>query len=232
MKLFIYNATGLLFFLSSISMAQLPEKTIVVGTVYNIFHEEYPTDQDFFKEADRDIALMKASNITHVMIFPMSQWNTDTKQLMWKRTDYLIKKIEDNHMKFVPLMLKEEQCSHYFPIWKFKEIPGMWEEYNLKNNNKNNREDVDFADPRVYPLVEEYFKAVITRYGKNPALSFYNIWNEPHYDFNAGHVIASYKKWLKEKYGSLSALRTAWGKEYDFRFLINYELYGIPSCHR
>ena len=32
-------------------------------------------------------------------------------------------------MKFVPLMLKEEQCSHYFPIWKFKDIPGMWEEY-------------------------------------------------------------------------------------------------------
>ena len=214
MKLFIYNVMGLLFFLSSIIMAQLPEKTIIIGTVYNIFHEEYPTDQGFFKEVDRDISLMKASDITHVMIFPMSQWNTDTKQLMWKRTDYLVKKIEDEHMKFVPLMLKEEQCSHYFPIWKFKEIPGMWKEYNLKNNNKNNREDVDFADPRVYPLVEDYFKAVIKRYGKSPALSFYNIWNEPHYDFNTAHVIDSYKKWLKEKYGSLSALRIAWGKEY------------------
>ncbi len=194
--------------------AQLPEKEIIVGTVYNIFHEEYPTDQDFFKEVDRDISLMKASNITHVMIFPMSQWNTDTKQLLWTRTDYLIKKIEEEQMKFVPLMLKEEQCSHYFPIWKFKEIPGMWEEYNLKNNNKNNREDVDFADPRVYTLVENYFKAVIERYGKSPALSFYNIWNEPHYDFSADHVIDSYKEWLKEKYGSLSALRVAWGKGY------------------
>ena len=195
-------------------MAQLPEKTIIVGTVYNIFHEEYPTDQDFFKEVDRDISVMKASDITHVMIFPMSQWNTDTKQIIWKRTDYLVKKIEDEHMKFVPLMLKEEQCSHYFPIWKFKEIPGMWKEYNLKNNNKNNREDVDFADPRVYPLVEDYFKAVIKRYGKSPALSFYNIWNEPHYDFNTAHVIDSYKKWLKIKYGSLSDLRISWGKEY------------------
>ncbi len=157
---------------------------------------------------------MKASHITHVMIFPMSRWNTDTKQLRWKRTDYLVKKIENEDMKFVPLMLKEEQCSHYFPIWKFKEIPGMWKEYNIKNNSKNNRENVDFADPRVYPLVEAYFKAVIERYGKSPALSFYNIWNEPHYDFNADHVIESYKEWLKEKYGSLSTLRVAWGKEY------------------
>ncbi len=48
MKLFIYNVLGILFFLTTTSMAQLPEKRIIVGTVYNIFHEEYQTDQDFF----------------------------------------------------------------------------------------------------------------------------------------------------------------------------------------
>ena len=202
------------FFAATISLAQMPT-TIFVGTVYNIFHEEFSTDEEFFQHVDRDIALMKESNITHVMIFPMSQWDPDTKQLLWKRTDYLIKKIEDAHMKFVPLMLKEEQCSHYFPIWKFKEIPGLWEEYNLNNGNKNNRENVDFADPRVYPLVEEYFKAVIERYGKSPALSFYNIWNEPHYNSTAGHVIERFRQWLQAKYGTLSSLRRAWGKEYS-----------------
>ncbi len=189
--------------------------TIFVGTVYSIFHEEFATDEEFFKQVDRDIALMKESNITHVMIFPMSQWDPDTKQLLWKRTDYLVKKIEDAQMKFVPLMLKEEQCSHYFPIWKFREIPGLWEEYNLNNGNKNNRENVDFADPRVYPLVDEYFKAVIERYGKSPALSFYNIWNEPHYSSAAKHVIERFQKWLQAKYGTLSSLRRAWGKEYS-----------------
>jgi beta-galactosidase GanA len=195
------------------SYAQQPH-SIVVGATYNIFHEEYSTDQEFFDRVDKDIALMKESNITHVMIFPMSQWDPGTKQLRWTRTDYLVKKIGDAHMKFVPLMLKEEQCGYYFPIWKFKEIPGMWDEYNLKNGNENNRENVDFADPRVYPLLEEYFKAVIERYGKNPALSFYNIWNEPHYNSDADHVIDQFRDWLKKKYGALPALRRAWGKEY------------------
>ena len=202
------------FSAATISLAQMPT-TIFVGTVYNIFHEEFATDEEFFRHVDRDIALMKESNITHVMIFPMSQWDPDTKQLLWKRTDYLVKKIEDAHMKFVPLMLKEEQCSHYFPIWKFKEIPGLWEEYNLNNGNKNNRDNVDFADPRVYPLVEEYFKAVIERYGKSPALSFYNIWNEPHYNSTAGHVIERFRQWLQAKYGTLPSLQHAWGKEYS-----------------
>ena len=138
------------FSAATISLAQMPP-TIFVGAVYNIFHEEFATDEEFFQQVDKDIALMKESNITHVMIFPMNQWDPDTKQLLWTRTDYLVKKIEAEHMKFVPLMLKEEQCSHYFPIWKFREIPGLWEEYNLNNGNKNNRENVDFADPRIYP---------------------------------------------------------------------------------
>ncbi len=214
MKLFTYNLVGFLFVLTAVSMAQIPGKTIIIGTVYNIFHEEYPTDQDFFKRVDRDISLMKASNITHIMIFPMSQWNTDTKQLLWTRTDHLIKKIEDEKMKFVPLMLKEEQCSYYFPIWKFKEIPGMWDEHNLDNGNKNNRDNIDFADPRIYPLVEEYFKAVIERYGKNPALDFYDIWNEPHYNSNAPHVVERFRIWLQKKYGTLNKLSRSWGELY------------------
>jgi len=118
-------------------------------------------------------------------------------------------------MKFVPLMLKEEQCSHYFPIWKFKEIKGLWDEYNLNNGNKNNRENVDFADPRIYPLVEDYFKQVIKRYGKSPALSFYNIWNEPHYSSTSEHVIIKFRDWLKHKYTDLANLRRVWGKEYS-----------------
>jgi beta-galactosidase len=190
-------------------------KKIIIGTVYDVFNEEFTSDKQFFDQVDKDISLMKSSNIDYVMLFPLGNWDPDTKKLKWERTDYLIKKIEDSNLKFIPVMLKEEQCSHYFPIWKFKEIKGLWEEYNLNNGNKNNRENVDFADPRVYPLVEDYFKQVIERYGKSPALSFYNIWNEPHYSSTAPHVIAKFREWLKKKYGDLPGLRRAWGKEYS-----------------
>ena len=210
----ILSIVFLFVVLISANYAQMPQ-TIVVGVVYNVFHEEYTTDQEFFKQVDHDVALMQSSNINHVMIFPMSQWDPKTKELSWKRTDYLIKKIEEAHMKFVPLMLKEEQASYYFPIWKFKEIKGMWREHNLDNGNKNNRDDIDFADKRVYPLVEKYFKSVVERYGKNPALSFYNIWNEPHYNSNAPHVVGRFKLWLQKKYGTLVALGRAWGEEYS-----------------
>ncbi len=212
------NRSGLLLGLASLlihaSLSAQPPQSIIVGTVYNIFHDEFTSDEAFFRQVDRDVALMKASAITHVMVFPMSQWDPETRTLEWKRTDYLVKKFEDLQLKFVPLMLKEEQCGHYLPIWKFKEIAGLWDEYGLRNGNRNNRENVDFADPRVYPLVEAYFRAVIERYGKSPALSFYNIWNEPHYGSNAEHVLIRFREWLRQKYGSLPALRRAWGEAY------------------
>src|SRR5690606_27409233 len=201
-------------FFFSLSLNAQTLETIIVGTVYNIFHDEFKTDEAFFQQVDRDIENMKAAHINHVLIFPMSQWDPETKQLLWKRTDYLIKKIEALNMKFIPLMLKEEQNSHYFPIWKFQEIKGLWDEYYSENGNKNTRENVDFADPRIFPEVEKYFKAVIERYGKSKALSFYNVWNEPHYKHDSPHVIERYRKWLKEKYENLSGIRRSWGEEY------------------
>jgi len=96
--------------------------------VYNIFHDEFTSDEAFFRQVDRDVALMKASAITHVMCSD-EPVDPETRTLEWKRTDYLVKKFEDLQLKFVPLMLKEEQCGHYLPIWKFKEIAGLWDEY-------------------------------------------------------------------------------------------------------
>lgn len=202
-----------LIFISATGQAQMPE-SIIDGTVYSIFNEEFPTNQDYFREVDKDIGLMSKSDITHVMIFPMGEWNADTKKLDWTRTDYLVRKIEDAGMKFVPLLLKEEQCFNYFPIWEFRRIPGMWERYNVDNGGRNNRDNVDFDDPKVYPLVEKYFKAVVERYGKNPSLSFYNVWNEPHYSSDEPHVLAGFREWLREKYGTLAGLRRSWGEQY------------------
>lgn len=194
------------------SFAQKSE--FIWGTVYNVFHEEYATDEDFFAQVDKDIEGIRKANFTHILIFPMNQWDAELKRLKWDRTDYLVSKIEKAGLKFVPLLLKEEQCSHYFPIWKFKEIEGLWDKHNRSSNGKNSRENVDFADPQIYPLVEEYFEEIIKRYGKSPALSFYNIWNEPHYSSEAKHVIDSYIEWLKKKYNTLENLRKSWGEDY------------------
>ncbi len=194
-------------------MAEAPE--LFVGTVYNLFHDEFATDDEFFARVDRDMAAIKEANITHVLIFPMSEWDESTRQLDFHRTDYLVRRIEQLGLKFVPLMLKEEQNSHYFPIWKLRQMPELWQRHTGQGNATNTRENVDFADPRVLPAVRDYFKAVAGRYADSPALAFYNVWNEPHYSSGAPHVVERYQAWLSAKYGTLSNLNRAWGEDYD-----------------
>jgi beta-galactosidase len=191
-----------------------PQGNITLGVVYNIFHEEFSSDAQFKAQVDKDISRMAQLNIRQVLIFPLGQWNPDTQQLDWQRTDYLIASIQKAGLQFVPVLFKEQQAGHYFPIWEFNKIPGLVAEHSQDKTWRNGREDVDFADPRLYPYVESYIKAVIERYGDNPALAFYNIWNEPHYAPRGEHALASYRQWLKQRYGDLAALRRAWGEDY------------------
>ena len=178
---------------------------MVLGTVYNYFNEEYATDADFFKQVDRDVAMMKACNINYVMINPMFRWDVDKKERKWERTDYLIKKLEENNMKWVPEMYGQ-QGSDFYPAWKFRED-------GASDRSNAGAHDVDFASPKIYPLVDEYFKAVIERYGKSPALGFYNIWNEPHYSSTAPYIAERFREWVKNKYKTLPALRRSWALE-------------------
>lgn len=192
-----------------------PLESIVVGAVYSTLHEEFESEEGYSAEVDRDVALMAAAGINHVMIFPMGQWNPETEGLEWKRTDYLVDRIHRFGMRFVPLLLKEEQSFTHLPIWRIAKAPGMREERDRDNGARNNLDNVDFADPRVYPLVEAYLRAVVERYGGHPALSFYNIWNEPHYSSRAPHVVERFRAWLRVRYGSLSSLGRSWGIDYS-----------------
>ena len=91
----VLSLTVLTFFLSTVlCYSQIPDK-IIIGTVYDIFNEEFSSDKQYFEQVDKDIALMKASNIEYVMIFPLGNWDPATKTLKWEHTDYLVKKIED-----------------------------------------------------------------------------------------------------------------------------------------
>lgn len=195
----------LLFFLTcfqSIGQVKIPE-TIVYGAIYNIFHDEYQTDESFFNAVDKDIQNIQNANFNLVMPFPFGQWNKDTKQQDWKRTDYLVDKIEQNNLMLMPMMLKSQHRA-YLPTWKWLEIP-----------NAKSAGGVKFMNVEVQNVIEDYFKSVVTRYGERPSLVGYNLWNEAHYESVDEITIPKFRNWLKNKYGSLEQLNRVWAEDFS-----------------
>ncbi|MDX9881552.1 MAG: beta-galactosidase [Prolixibacteraceae bacterium] len=187
----------------------MPE-TIIYGTVYNIFHDEYNSDELFEKVVGRDMEAIRDANFNLVMPFPFGQWDSETRKQDWKRTDYLVKKLEENELMLFPIMLKSTHRA-YLPTWKWLEIEdGIREFPQVSRSN----EDVKYMHPEILKSIDDYFASVVQRYGKSPSLVGYNIWNETHYESIDEITIPKFRNWLKKKYGTLSELNRVWADDY------------------
>lgn len=193
------------------SYGQEVPKTIVYGTVYNIFHDRYATDEAYFKTVSEDIGNIKEANFNLVMPFPFGQWDTETKNKSWERTDFLVEKLEQHDLMLMPIMLKSTHRA-YLPTWKWLEISDAVREFPELSKTS---EDVKYMHPEVLESIESYFKSIAERYGESTALVGYNLWNETHYESIDELSIPKFREWLKEKYETLPELNSVWAEDYS-----------------
>jgi len=77
------------------------------------------------------------------------------------------------------------------------------------------RRHYDFSSPSFFEASQKICTAVAERYGKHPAVAFWQTDNE----FGCHNTVVSYspaalqrfRGWLKQRYGTIDALNTAWG---------------------
>ncbi len=192
------------------TQVKMPE-SIIYGTVYNIFHDRYKTDDIYKSFVDKDIQAIKDANFNLVMPFPFGQWNAESQKQDWARTDYLVNKLEENNLMLFPIMLKSTHRA-YLPTWKWLEIKdGIREFPEVSRIN----EDVKYMHPEILKSIDDYFGSVADRYGKSPSMVGYNIWNETHYESIDEITIPKFREWLKEKYGTLAELNRVWADDYS-----------------
>jgi len=209
--LLCFSEPGMFFFQPASGQKLNVREDIILGTVYSYFNEEYSTDEDFFNRVDRDIPAIKQANLNAVMVWPVTQWDPSTKQIRWTRGDYLIEKVEEEGLDLSLLLFKQQQCRHYFPIWKFDEF-NMIKQDQLKQ--LNGQMDVDFMIPEVKVILDDYMAKVLERYKTGQNIILHNVWNEPHYFSESDKNIAGFQQWLKRKYRTLDELNRVWADDY------------------
>jgi len=203
----------LLTILSGLSLYAQPQmpQTIIFGTVYDVFHERYDTDKEYQEIVTRDIKLIKSTGINTVLPFPLGQWDVHTKKQKWERSDFLINSIEKNNLMFMTMLIKS-QHNTYFPAFQQAKVENILQE---NPNPSQNYDDIKFNRPEVQNALDDYFRAIIERYGNSPSLVGHNLWNEPHFESMDEITIPAYQHWLKGKYGTIDKLNKSWAFSYS-----------------
>ncbi len=73
-----------------------------------------------------------------------------------------------------------------------------------------------FDHPEVMRAGLRFTETLVKRYRNHPALAFYHAWNEPRCrpmgECACEHSVVSYRKWLKERFGTIDNLNRKFGK--------------------
>lgn len=84
-----------------------------------------------------------------------------------------------------------------------------------------------YADSKALEAQVAFWKAFALRYRNEPNLFAYDLKNEPHVRWNGPEMKAGWHVWLRERYGTVEALRKAWGNEAPD--ILSFDAAAIPE---
>ncbi|KLU23902.1 beta-galactosidase [Caballeronia mineralivorans PML1(12)] len=160
-----------------------------------------------------DAARMKALGIDRVRIaeFAWSRIEPSPGDYQWDWLDRAIDVLADAGLKVV-------MCTPTAtpPKWLIDRHPDILPiGADGRPRAFGSRRHYDFSSPSYFEASQKICTAVAERYGKHPAVAFWQTDNE----FGCHNTVVSYspaalqrfRAWLKQRYGSIDALNTAWG---------------------
>jgi beta-galactosidase len=160
-----------------------------------------------------DAARMKALGIDRVRIaeFAWSRIEPSPGEYSWAWLDRAIDVLADAGLKVV-------MCTPTAtpPKWLIDRHPDILPiGADGRPRAFGSRRHYDFSSPSYFEASQKICTAVAERYGKHPAVAFWQTDNE----FGCHNTVVSYspaalqrfRGWLKHRYGTIDALNTAWG---------------------
>jgi len=187
------------------AQAQMPN-TVLFGAAY---YDEY-TPED---RLDRDVAMMKAANITVVRIAE-STWGTLERQpgvFDFTHVDRVLDAMDKAGIKVIV-----GTPTYAVPTWLARQHPGVLvERPNGVKAAYGPRQNMDITDPDYRKACERVIVALVNRVKDHPSVIGYQVDNETKpYDTSGPNVQAAFQKWLRKRFPDLNQLNHAFGLNY------------------
>jgi beta-galactosidase len=223
MKMKIFNfllATITLFLLGIAVNAQV----LYVGANY------HPHDNKNPEKIKKDIELMKAAGLNVVRLGHLAwdSYEPADGQFDFEWFDEVMDLLDE-----AGIMVILDIAIRPAPIWlhqKYPSISVVDDKGNIQYPNHRYMDDV--GDPHYQQYALRFTDAISKRYAKHPALLAFGIDNE------SGDGPISYSEtvrkrfivWLKNKYGNLDKLNSAWATHRWSRRLNSFDEVGLPAA--
>ncbi len=122
------------------------------------------------------------------------------------------------------------------PLWLFEKYPDarqinasgqVIEPYTVGHRQVGGHPGPCYSHPGALAERERFLEAAVEHYRGHPALSMWDLWNEPEQSFGARtpdlrtltcycpYCRAGFHEWLRRKYGDLTRLNAVWGRCYE-----------------
>ncbi|AMH43024.1 MULTISPECIES: beta-galactosidase [Burkholderiaceae] len=177
-----------------------------------------------------DAARMKALGIDRVRIaeFAWSRIEPSPGEYQWDWLDQAIDTLADAGLKVV-------MCTPTAtpPKWLIDRHPDILPiGADGRPRAFGSRRHYDFSSPSYFEASQKICTAVAKRYGKHPAVAFWQTDNE----YGCHNTVVSYspaalqrfRAWLKQRYATIDALNTAWGTVFWSMEYRNFDEIDLP----
>ena len=188
------------------------------GSVFKV------TRYDTEKDIEKHFSLMCDCGMDTVVIWPAAFWWEEKKEgYPFNTGKMILQKAEQYGIKVIMELAGQLSVFEYIPDFMMKKefLPTKMD--GSREFGQNSFGFLSYFNPEVNDLICDHFEKTANAYKDFPALMAYDVFNETMFRSHDQYTIEEFRRWLKEKYGSIERLNDVWERTYSDWSQIEYE---------
>lgn len=182
------------------------------GAVFKVCRED---TEETIKE---NLSQMKRAGFNTVVVWPAAFWWEEKKEgYPYNTGRYILKIAEELQIDVIMELAGQITCMEYMPDFLMKD------EYFARKSDGSIEFGqpsfgfLNYFHPEVSAIIKESFQKTAAAYKDFKALLAYDIFNETMFRSFDEYTMEEFRRWLKEKYGTIENLNRVWERTYrDF----------------